>query len=142
MGRFISEPVDDEMDDPFRSLNEKAEKALAYYKETEVCLQSCFFIFLFCQIVINFDFSFLDCFFVVVKGVEYELVNILAAQPAPVGPFLVLHLNFVGVEKGNAVHGYLKLFFAEVFIGSDEIVNCCVILNARSSGMLSYKFFI
>lgn len=108
MGRFISEPVDDEMDNPFGSLNEKAEKALAYYKETE--------------------------------GVDYELIKILAAQPAPVGPFVVLHLNFVAVEKDNAVHGFLKLFFAEVFIVGDEIVNCCVILNARSSGMINGCF--
>ncbi|KAJ8443307.1 hypothetical protein Cgig2_015788 [Carnegiea gigantea] len=80
--------------DSFRSLNEEAEKALVYYKET-----------------------------------EFGALSL---------SFLMHHLNFLARRKDSRLHDSAKLFFAKVgFTRDDEIVNCCVMLDAGSSGMIT-----
>ena len=77
------------------------------------------------------------------KGEDYELIRVWSSQPFLCVPFLMHHLNFLARRKDGRLHDSAKLFFAEVgFTVDDVIVNCCVMLDAGSSGMLSITFFV
>ncbi|KAJ8446096.1 hypothetical protein Cgig2_017598 [Carnegiea gigantea] len=72
------------------------------------------------------------------EGEDYELIRIWTSQPFLCVPFVMYHLNFLARRKDGHLYDSAKLFFAEVgFTGDEEIVSCCVMLDAGCSGMIN-----